>query len=136
MPPKSTNNWIEIKAVRRSALKRGGRPAAARDAEHIDRYRKKVKGLELAFNGLNRVAPSCGRSASTEFSSKYRQLASANTPTQIEQTRIGLFDLRAELTTLRERGLSNFSKLTLKQIAGGVVDRGALSATKVGCQGG
>ena len=61
MPPKSKNNWIEIKAIRRSALKRGGRPAAARHAEHIDRYRKMVKGLELAFNGRNKVTPSCGR---------------------------------------------------------------------------
>jgi hypothetical protein len=49
--------------------------------------------------------------ASTDFSSKDRQLASVNTPMQIEQTRIGLFDLRAELTTLRERGLSNRTQL-------------------------
>ena len=34
-----------------------------------------------------------------------RELASVNTPMQIEQTRVGVIHLRAELKTLRERGL-------------------------------
>ncbi len=45
--------------------------------------------------------------ASTAISKELAQLASVKTPTQIEQTRVGLFDLRAELTSLRERGLPN-----------------------------
>jgi hypothetical protein len=60
--------------------------------------------------------------ASTERSSQTRQLASVKTPMQIEQTRIGLFDLRAELTTLRERGLSNLLQL-------GVIDLTCFTVT-------
>jgi hypothetical protein len=48
-------------------------------------------------------------------SKELAKLASVKTPTQIEQTRIGLFDLRAELTTLRERGLSNRTQLRVTE---------------------
>jgi hypothetical protein len=70
-----------------------------------------AKGAMLAFNSFATRSPRRASVASTERSSQTRQLASVKTPTQIEQTRFGLFDLRAELTTLRERGLSNRREL-------------------------
>ncbi len=53
--------------------------------------------------------------ASTDASLDQRELASVNTPTQIEHTRIGLFDLRAELTKLPDFGLSNRRELRVTE---------------------
>jgi hypothetical protein len=61
--------------------------------------------------------------ASTAISKELAQLASVKTPTQIEQTRVGLFDLRAELTTLREVGLSNFVQFGSQRNEVGQADR-------------
>ena len=71
------------------------------------RDRRRRQPCDTSFNSLANSATYLLSVASTEFNSKNRQLASVNTPTQIEQTRIGLFDLRAELKTLRDRGWSN-----------------------------
>jgi hypothetical protein len=62
-------------------------------------------------------------------SKELAQLASVNTPTQIEQTRIGLFDLRAEPKTLREVGLSNRRELKVTEQSCATAHYSPLAAT-------
>jgi hypothetical protein len=48
------------------------------------------QGCEMGLNSHGNSGTQLASVASTDFSSKNRQLASVNTPMQIEQTRVGL----------------------------------------------